>query len=405
MAAPIASADVRRRLHAPNQDLPAGYLGAPLTGLLIDALLGLGHEVTAITVDYQLGGHEAVVAKGPGFELHILPGRRHAWRFNAWRPGRMLDGFRFERQAIANTIVQSQADVVHAHWTYEFALAALASGVPHVVTAHDSPRQLLRLARGPYLALRAWMALRVLRQVQCLTAVSDPLAAALARDLGRPWPGSRAGPLVVPNPVADLAVAAGQLRVRPAARRVAMVCNGWGRWKNPEPALRAFSLVRAQWPDAELHLFGLDFGRGERAQQWVHQHLQPDGMTFHGHLPHSELLRRLEPLDLLLHPALEESFGVVLAEAMALGLPVVAGETSGAVAWVVGSQQWLVDVRSAPAMAGAVMQALSDPARYAQASQAGRARVAEAFTVAAVTDAYVELYRRAFADQTRRTHA
>ena len=395
IAAPIASADVRARLHAPGQTLPAGYLGAPLTGLLIGELLDRGHQVSAITVDYRLGAAAAVVAHGPGLELTILPGRRHAWRMNGWRPGRMLDLFRCERRAIAQAIQHAQPDVVHAHWTYEFALAALTSGVPHVVTAHDSPRQLLKMARGPYLALRAVMARQVLRQVQCLTAVSAPLATQLLRDLSRPWPGSSGEPLVVPNPIAAQALQAGAARSAPHGRRIAMVCNGWGRWKNPEPALRAFALLRAQWPDAELHLFGLDFGPGERAQTWVQQHLSSAGMQFHGHLAHSELLQRLQPLDLLLHPALEESFGVVLAEAMALGLPVVAGARSGAVPWVLGSHQWLVDVRSAVAMAQALTQALTDHGRYAQASRAGRERVAQAFTTASVVDAYVELYRQA----------
>ena len=404
IAAPIASADLQARLSTPSQARPAGYLGAPLTGLLIGELLDRGHQVTAITVDYQLAAGAAVAAQGPGLDLHILPGRRHAWRPNGWRPGRMLDLFQDERQAIAQAIVQADVDVVHAHWTGEFALAALASAVPHVITAHDSPRQLLRLARGPYLALRAVMARQVLRQARCMTAVSPALAAELVHALGRPWPGATgaaAAPLVVPNPVAAAALLAGRARQRPAGRRIAMVCNGWARWKNPEPGLRAFALLRAEWPDAELHLFGLDFGPGERAEHWVQQHLRADSMHFHGHLPHGQLLRQLQPLDLLLHPALHESFGVALAEAMALGMPLVAGASSGAVPWVAGEQAWLVDVRSAPAMAQAMRQALTDDSRYALASAAGCQRVAGAFSTAAVVDAYLALYRQAQLDQTK----
>jgi hypothetical protein len=34
---------------------------------------------------------------------------------------------------------REQPDILSAHWTYEFAAAAIATGIPHVVTAHDAP--------------------------------------------------------------------------------------------------------------------------------------------------------------------------------------------------------------------------------------------------------------------------
>jgi hypothetical protein len=97
--------------------------------VLIGELLRQGHQVLGITVDYRLGGQAPVVARGPGFELHVLPGRLRAWRFNGWQPGRALDAFRVERQALVATLAALRPDVVHAHWTYEFALAALDSGL------------------------------------------------------------------------------------------------------------------------------------------------------------------------------------------------------------------------------------------------------------------------------------
>ncbi len=423
IAAPIATADLSARLHGGGHGLPAGYLGAPLTAVLIGELLDQGHEVAAITVDYVFDGPQPARASGPGLSFDVLPGRRHAWRFNGRQPGRILDLFRVERRALCAAILAANVDLVHAHWTGEFALAAQASGVPHVITAHDSARQVLKHTRSPYRAGRALMAHQVLRQAGCVTAVSDYLAHEIAR------PGG-ALPLALPNPVAAAVIAAGAARAGASARRIGMVGNGWGSRKNAIPALQAFAQWRGQWPASEsaggagsravgqtagaamglpegggasrtasgpapeLHLFGADFGPGERAAAWVARHLSPAGMHFHGMLAHSELMARLARLDLLLHPALEESFGVVLAEAMALGLPVVAGAHSGAVPWVVGDAQWLVDVRSPDAIAAALNEAFTDLDRYAKASQQGRQRVLDHFTPAAVAAQYLAVYQQ-----------
>lgn len=391
--APIASADVAAYLDPAVHDLPAGYIGAPLIGVLIGELLRQGHEVVGITVDYRLSGRAPVVARGPGFDLHILPGRARAWRFNGWRPGRAWDAFRFERRALAATLAQVRPDVVHAHWTCEFALAALDTGLPTVVTAHDSAHLIWRITRSPYRWLRARMARRVLARAPCLTTVSDYLAQLLAGQASAP-------PRVVPNPVAPWVIERGAARDAPRGLRVAMVGNGWGPRKNAQPALRAFALLRQRLPGAELHLFGHDFGPGEAAQRWAAAKGLDNGLQFHGALPHRSLIERLNGLDVLLHPALEESFGVVLAEAMALGLPLVAGARSGAVPWVAGDAQWLVDVQSPAAMAQAIEQSLTDVARYASASKAGRARVLGLFAPAAVVGAYLAHYRRARAEQT-----
>jgi glycosyltransferase involved in cell wall biosynthesis len=116
-------------------------------------------------------------------------------------------------------------------------------------------------------------------------------------------------------------------------------------------------------------------------------------------LPHRELLTALAELDALLHPSLEESFGVVLAEAMALGLPVVAGRDSGAVPWVLGANPEgkcatgvLTDVRSATGMTNA-LHTLFDM-EYAARSAAGLSRARCYFSPVAVALAYEARYMR-----------
>jgi glycosyltransferase involved in cell wall biosynthesis len=121
-----------------------------------------------------------------------------------------------------------------------------------------------------------------------------------------------------------------------------------------------------------------------------------DGIIFHGAVPHSQLISQLKSLDVLLHPSLEESFGVTVAEGMALGLPVVAGENSGAVPWVVGADTpmagaaILVDVLKADAMAAALVRVFDET--YEARSLAGIRRANEGFTSKAVAGAYLDRY-------------
>lgn len=392
LVGPIAGADVRDFLFDKSNAVCQGYVGAPLTGIIIGELLRLGHRVTAITTDSGLPLASGIVRReGKDFSFIVCPARPRAWAFNGKYPGRIVDFFAMERQAISEILATEAPDIVHAHWSYEFALAALNQPAPHLITCHDAPAVVLRFTRSPYRALRYLMARRVFRKGREFTTVSDYMAGELEPALGHL-------PQVIPNPVAAHVLALGRDRKASASRRVAMVCNGWDRLKNAEPALRAFAQWRKSEQSAELHLFGADFGAGEQAQRWAQSEGVGKAMNFRGRLPHRELVAALAQMDALIHPSLEESFGVVLAEAMALGLPIVAGRESGAVPWVMGANKagltdagLLTDVRSPGAMAQALIELFGDG--YEAKSAFGRQMANDRFTPLAVTQAYLSRYQ------------
>jgi glycosyltransferase involved in cell wall biosynthesis len=390
----MASEDVAHLLPQSADRRPAGYLGAPLTAVLADALWRRGHEIFAITVDYSMerGAAPARFA-GERFSLTVLPGRRRAWRPNGWLPGRALDLFRIEREAIAAEIVRSAPDIVHAHWAYEFALGALDSGLPHLVTVHDCPRAVFQHTHSPYRAVRWLMAREVMRRAEHLTAVSPYL-------VERIEPYCRVSPLVVPNPVAPYVFASGRDRRVPSGKSFAMVANGWGPLKNPASALEAFALFAQRHPDASFHAFGADFGRGGRAAAYLRAR-GIKGVRLHGALPHRELIRRLSRFDVLVHPSLEESFGVVIAEAMALGLPVIAGSRSGAVPWVMRADEdgfeagYLVNVQSPNEIADAMERVVGR--EYPGRSRVARRLAYVRFSADSVADRYFEQYETSVA--------
>lgn len=234
------------------------------------------------------------------------------------------------------------------------------------------------------------MAWHVLRHASHVTAVS-PYMQAQAQPLCR-CPIS-----VVPNPlphsVCDKPINLSR-QPDPHSPVLAMVANGWSRLKNPETALQAFARLRIRKPGARFKMYGADFGPGERAERWVRQNVIAEGMEFIGRVPYGRLLDELAAADVLVHPSLEETFGMSIAEAMALGVPVIGGARSGAVPWVVGGGGILTDVTSATAIEQAMFDLVDAPQRYCTFAAAAQARARDHFTAAKVADAYEAIYRQ-----------
>jgi glycosyltransferase involved in cell wall biosynthesis len=396
VAGPLATVDIEHLLDGDTSGLPREMKGGTLLVSLIEALMREGHEIVAFTTDPALAPHRQsrVIARGRNLAVYYVPRRRHSLRSDRGARGRMLDLFALERHALADAMREARPDIIHAHWTYEFSSAALDSGIPCLITCHDSPWAILKIQRDLYRLGRYLMAKSVFRRARHLTVVSPYLVDELR--------GMTRAPLkVVPNPLPDLVFNLGHARAAPDFKsrppQIAMLLNGWSSRKNPEAGMLAMSRVRAVYPGASMNLYGPDYGQGERAQRWaVEQHLE-NQFVFHGWTPYAQTMCELAEMDILLHPAIEESFGMTIAEAMALGLPVVAGESSGAVPWVLGTHEGggaLVDVRSPEQIAQALLKILSDPASYARYSKQGHTRASENYSATAVARSYLEHYHQ-----------
>lgn len=118
-----------------------------------------------------------------------------------------------------------------------------------------------------------------------------------------------------------------------------------------------------------------------------------DRVEFTGYLPERrDIYRELSRGDVFALPSRGEGFWVSVAEAMAIGLPVVVSNLP-VFHEVVGSGGVFVDHES-PRVIGAALDALrTEPARARSLGEQNRARIAESFTLARCARGYRDVYR------------
>ncbi|SOD92018.1 glycosyltransferase family 4 protein [Spirosoma fluviale] len=364
---------------------PKGQPGAPLISNLINEYLSRGYKVLAITIDDQLADDEPpFVYTDPLLTYVVVPKRKHTFRPNGKRPGRTADFFRFERNQMVAVLKQYKPDVVHAHWTYEYALAGLTYTPNALITVHDNARIIFNYVRTLNRFFHLLLARYVFQRGRWFTAVSPYMAGTVQQWITEPV-------AVVPNPVPM--PDKGRHSTRSEVPTISMVVNGWDDRKNSKNALLAFKGIQQRHPNAVLWAFGTAFEPGEHADAFCREHQIPN-VVLHGSTRYAEVLDKVSQSTVLLHASLEESFGMVMAEAMSFGVPVVAGKDSGAVAWVVEDGGLLVDVTKVDEMVEAVDKLLSDPVLYKRCSTNAIRIVQTRFPIEEVADQYVSLYKK-----------
>jgi len=115
-----------------------------------------------------------------------------------------------------------------------------------------------------------------------------------------------------------------------------------------------------------------------------------------GFVPHHALGTLYERASVVACPSHREGFGVVCAEAMAYGRPVVAGAVGGLLDLVVdGETGLLVPPRDVSALREALERLLGDEELRRRLGAAARARIKERFAWPAVTDSTIAAYEEA----------
>jgi phosphatidylinositol alpha-mannosyltransferase len=285
------------------------------------------------------------------------------------------------RRRVGEAVRWFHPDVVHAHEPLvpsTAMFAVLASPVPVVATFHAYAD------RSRALELAAPLLRPVVRRLAARLAVSR----AAASFAGAPFDGE--GIRVVPNGVEVETFADAEPATLPEGRRILFV-NRLDPRKGFAVMVEAFRRIHAAHPDALLLV------AGDGPERHAAGRLPADARSrtmMLGNVAHQRLPPYHAASEVFCAPATgRESFGIVLVEAMAAGLPVVASDIPGYREVVrQGVEGVLVPPRDPGALAGAVGRFLDHPDAARAFSAAGRER-ARRFSWETVTDEIEDVYR------------
>jgi glycosyltransferase involved in cell wall biosynthesis len=291
-------------------------------------------------------------------------------------------------RAVRKKLQEIQPEIVHGQGTEGHqALSAVYSGFPNVMTIHGNMRLIAKLEQPPPLSYN-WIAARLegfaiprSQGVICITRHTQQAVEALAK---RTW--------IVPNAV-DASFF--DVHTQPEAEsRPRILCVGHvRRLKNQN------GLIRALDPLARERNFELVFlGAAGEGSAYTAEFLRLVGerpwCSHGGFANRSQLQAQLANAAVLVLPTFEDNCPMVVLEAMAAGVPVVAAKVGGLPDLIEdGKTGFFCDPYDAASMRAGVERALTNRTATLEMATFARQRARERFHPKVVAQRHIEIYR------------
>ena len=345
---------------------------------VVNELVLRGHELTVLTFDAP--GTPAFYELSPGlnrFDLGVG---------NATKPAKVLETLqriKALRSVICSECPQVAVGFMHAMFV-PLAIAAAGTGIPivgseHIVPAHYRTRRLeylLFIFISPLLA-----------KVTVLSAAIQALY---------PWP-IRRRMAVMPNPVSQFDSAIERNPNRPM--RVLLTVGRLDPQKDHVTLIQAFACIANTFTDWELRIIGEGPLRPLLEQLVMSLDLRGrvkmPGVT-------AAIGTEYVNADVFALPSRYEAFGLVTAEAMSYGLPVIGFvDCPGTNELIQAGSTGLLVAAGADrmaSMAGGLASLLSDPDLRRQLGDAGKLAIGQSFSTQHVCDLWERLLESACAE-------
>lgn len=316
------------------------------------------------------------------------------WYLHRQRQFRTLTRTFFEARAARRAAAAVGATIVHGQGIGSRGDVAIQTNLPTVVTIHGLVHTEARLKKHASLKTRLRTRLvdarveRVLQQARAVISISRYDEQALGNKV-------RGQFMSIPNPIAQHFF---ETSDHDSVGNNLLFAGVMTPRKNVDGLVRAFALARQQVPDARLTIVGPmpDEAYAQQVREQVATLQLEDAITFVGHVETERLVQAMRQCRGIVLFSREETAPTTLAQAMALGKPIVATRVGGIPEMVVdGENGFLVESEDERACADR-MVALFSSAELCQTMGAhGHEIASQRYKPAAVARKTVDTYRAA----------
>jgi glycosyltransferase involved in cell wall biosynthesis len=365
------------RTHYGDVERPSPYFGTAPEAL-IQGFTALAEEaeVHVVSVTRRPMAAPSKIAPNIYFHQPVI---------SSWAMGRTL--FAGAVLAVRKIIRDIKPDIVHGQGTErECALAAVFSGFPNVLTLHGNMRVHARRGENkgkPYYRLAAFLesiALRKTDGVVSISSYTDELVKPLAR---RTW--------LLPNATDAHYFEATH---RPEDPPCVLFVGALDERKNPIGFIKACAPLFAEngW---KFRLCGTGAKGGPYLTELESLASQYPWIELAGWKSREDLLREMERASLLVLPTFEDNCPMVVLEAMAVGLPVIASKVGGVPDLITeGKSGMMFDPLDPESIRAATAAMIGDPSLRERIRRTAKDEAIRRFHPKVVAQAHLDIYQQ-----------
>lgn len=357
---------------------------APAVNTLILSFLNRGYFVRIFTL-----ANENFFVKGDQIEIYGVKNYdRYPIKF-LW--GSFITA-RHIKKVIKNNILD--LDVLHGHWTYACTYAALAytKQIPVFCTVRDWTSYIWTIESLKNKITWSFLYLMnelVFKNKEIHFIANSPYThARIKKKYKLDVP-------IISNPIKQTFITDKE-HFSPDNLEILCISSSNDKRKNIITLLHAFQILLKKYDNARLSLIGPPFNDDQPIiQNWKNKGLLIN-VHLIGEVNHDKLKDYLDKTTLFVTPSLEETFGNTLLEAMARKVPIVAGQNSGAVPYVLddGKAGYLCNVNNAEEIAENIDYIYTNKEECKQKVEHAFNRVKSLYLDDSITQQHIKLYSK-----------
>lgn len=330
IVSPLNPKEFVKYLNVPAKELPNINQAATAVHTFIKELLDKGESVYAFTSDYSIPNN--IILEGNQLKIYIVS------RKSKYNDINLLSNIYVVRR-LANCINKeiSKLNVLHAQWTYEYAMAAkyFTQQIPVFCTVRDWCPYILSTQKKLIPKLH-WLLFKYhyFRNVMNCDDIHFIANSNYTYNcIKKNYPNKNVA--IINNPIEKELILLKREYTSKEKIFISISQYIFELRKNYTNLLYAFKKYHKYNNSSKLWLIGKYNKESSIYKKWKEEQLL-EGVIFWGAISHNDLIEKIDLASILIHPSLEETFGNTLIEGMARRIPVIGGKDSGAVPEVLG---------------------------------------------------------------------